>query len=208
MYVVIREYKVKPGQMDRIVQRVSDEIAPLIQKVPGFAGYTIAAPSDAEITSITFFLDKNGADESTRVASESVKRVLADVVEGQPRVSSGEVIIRAGQPARKAHFGIMRRFSMTPEQVRATLPKVRDGLIPILTSSPGFVAYSAADCGNGTVISLAAFENREAAETVAQRAMPWAEQAMRDIPDPEVIRAELKLRIVNEAALADSSQPS
>lgn len=200
MYVVVREYKIKPGQIDRIVQRIRDEIAPLIQKIPGFAGYTIATPSETEVTSISFFLDKNGSDESTRVASESVKRVLADVVEGEPRVSSGEVLIRAGQPARKAHFGIMRRFAMTPEQLRATLPKVRDGLVPILTGSAGFVAYSAADCGNGTVISLAAFENREAAEAASQRAMVWAKEAMRDIPDPEVIRAELKLRIVNEAA--------
>lgn len=204
MYVVVREYKVKPGQIDRIVQRIRDEIAPLIQKIPGFVGYTIATPSESEVTSISFFLDKNGSDESTRVASESVKRVLADVVEGPPRVSSGEVLVRAGEPARKAHFGIMRRFSMTPEQVRATMPKVRDGLVPILTASPGFVAYSAADCGNGTVISLAAFENREAAEATSQRAMAWAEQAMRGIPDPEVIRAELKLRIVNEAALPKS----
>jgi hypothetical protein len=200
MYVVVREYKVKSGQIDRIVQRIRDEIAPLIKKIPGFVAYTIASPSEAEITSISFFEDKKGSDESTRVASESVKRVLADVVEGEPRVSSGEVLIRAGQPAREAHFGIMRRFSMTPEQLRATLPKVRDGLIPILTGSAGFVAYSAADCGNGTVISLAAFENREAAEAASQRAMIWAKEAMRDIPDPEVIRAELKLRIVDEAA--------
>jgi heme-degrading monooxygenase HmoA len=204
MHVVVREYKVKPGQMDRIVQRIGDEIAPLIQKIPGFIGYTIATPSDAEVTSISFFQDKNGSEESTRVASESVKRVLADVVEGAPRVSSGEVIIRAGNPAREAHFGIMRRFSMTPEQVRATVPRVREGLVPILTGSPGFVAYSAADCGNGTVISLSAFENREAAEATSKRAMAWAEEAMRDIPDPEVIRAELKLRIVNEAALPKS----
>jgi hypothetical protein len=204
MYVVVREYKVKPGQMNRIVQRIRDEIAPLIEEIPGFVGYTIATPSETEVSSISFFLDKNGSDESTRVASESVKRVLADVVEGAPRVSSGEVIIRAGQPAKKAQFGIMRRFSMTPEQVRATLPKVRDGLVPILTGSAGFVAYSVADCGNGTVVSLAAFENREAAEATSQRAMAWAEQTMRDIPDPEVIRAELKLRIVNEAALPKS----
>jgi hypothetical protein len=68
----------------------------------------------------------------------------------------------------------------------------------------GFFAYSVADCGNGTVISLAAFENREAAEATSQRAMAWAEQTMRDIPDPEVIRTELKLRIVNEAALPKS----
>lgn len=204
MYVVVREYKVKPGHMDRIVQRIRDEIAPLIQKIPGFAGYTIAAPSETEIASISFFQDKAGSDESTRVAAESVKRVLADIVEGPPRVSSGEVLVRAGQPAREAHFGVMRRFSMTPDQVRATLPKVRDGLIPILTGSAGFVAYSAADCGNGVVISLAAFENREAAEAMSQRAMAWAEQAMRGIPDPEVIRAELKLRIVNDAALPNS----
>ena len=200
MYVVVREYKVKSGQIDRILQRIRDEIAPLIQKIPGFVGYTIATPSESEVTSISFFADKNGSDESTRVASESVKRVLADVVEGEPRVSSGEVLIRAGQPAREAHFGILRRFSMTPEQLRATLPKVRDSLIPILTGTAGFVAYSAADCGRGTVISLAAFENREAAEEASQRAMVWAKEAMRDIPDPEVIRAELKLRIVDEAA--------
>lgn len=204
MYVVVREYKVKSGQMDRVVQAIRDEVAPLIQDISGFIGYTIATPSDTELTSISFFVDKAGCDQSTRVASESVKRLFADVVEGQPRISSGEIILRAGEPARKAQFGVMRRFSMTPEQVSATLPKVRDGLVPILTTSPGFVAYSVADCGDGTVVSLAAFESSEAAEATSRRAMAWAEQTMRDIPDPEVIRAELKVRIVNEAALAKS----
>jgi heme-degrading monooxygenase HmoA len=204
MYVAVREYKVKPGQIDRIVQRVRDDVAPLIQQISGFVGYTFAIPSDTEVASISFFLDRNGIDESTRVAAESVKRLFADAIEGPPRVSSGEVILRAGDPARQAHFGIMRRFSITPEQVSATLPKVREGLVPILTASPGFVAYSVADCGNGTVISLAAFESREAAEATSQRAMAWAEQAMEGIPDPEVIRAEIRLRIVNTAVLAQS----
>ncbi len=202
MYVVIREYRVKPGHMDRIVKQVGDEIAPAIQDIPGFVGYTLAAPSDTQAATMSFFADKSGAEESTRLAMDAVKRIFADVVEGEPRISSGEAIIREGDATRTARFGIMRRFKMTPEQVQSSTQRVREGLLPLLRSAPGFVAYSAIDCGNGTLISLVAFESRETAEAITARTSAWAEHVMQDIPDPEVTRADIKLRFVNAEIFA------
>ncbi len=204
MEAVIREYKVKAGQMERIVRLIGDQVAPLIQKIPGFVEYTIATPSDTQINSLSFFQDKAGADESTRAAAESVSLILRDVVEGEPRVSGGEVIIRQSDPKRRAHFGIMRRFVMTPKQVLTSMLRVREGLLPILASSPGFVAYSGIDCGNGTAISFGAFENQEMAAATVQRATAWFQQAIQHIPMPDSIPGDIKLRIVNEGAIAQA----
>jgi len=202
MYVVVREYRVRPGQMDYALDQVRTQLAPLIQEIPGFVGYTVIVPGETQLASMGFFRDKAGADVSTRAAAELVKRVFQDVVEGEPRVTSGEAIIREGDATRQARFAIIRRFSMTPEQVATSTQRVREGLLPILRSAPGFVAYSAIDAGDGVVVSTAAFESRETAEATQARAMAWAEQAMTDIPDPEVMRGDIKLRIVNEEALA------
>jgi hypothetical protein len=202
MYVVIREYKIKSGDMQRALDGVRSQLVPLIQEIPGFVGYSVVTPSETQLASMGFFTDKAGADVSTHAAAAMVNRTLSDVVEGEPRVTSGEAIIREGDATRQARYGIMRRFSMSPEQVKSSTQKVREGLLPILRSAPGFVAYSAIDAGDGVVVSLAAFESRETAEATQTRAMAWAEQAMQDIPDPEVTRGDIKLRIVNEEAFA------
>ncbi len=203
MYAVIREFKVKPGMMERAIGDFHAQMVPLIQKILGFSSYSVATPNDTELVSVSFFKDKAGADESTRVALDLVKRVFSDIVDGAARIMTGPMVIHEGDPGRQTRYGTLRRFTVKPEQLASVARRVHDGLVPILRSAPGFVAFSGIDCGNGVIVSLGTFETRESADAAAQRGMEWAEVAMRDLPEPELVfHGQFVVRVDNEEALA------
>jgi hypothetical protein len=202
MYAVVREYKIKHGMMGRAVDDLRAQIAPLVQGILGFSSYSVATPTDTELISVGFFKDKAGADESTRVALDLVKRIFTDVVEGAPRITSGEVVIQEGDPGRQTQYGTLRRFTVKPEQVAIVATRVRQGLVPILRGAPGFVSFSGIDGGNGVIISLGTFQSRETADAAAALGMEWAREAWSDLPEPELVfHGKFAVRVDNEAAL-------
>ena len=71
--------------------------------------------------------------------------------------------------------------------------RVGEGLVPILTKTPGFRAYYAFVGEDGRPVSVSIVESRDAAVVANERAREWVAANMADlIPDPpEVMMGEM-----------------
>jgi hypothetical protein len=90
MYASIRQYR--SDDVPEVVRRVQDGFLPIVREVPGFSAYYIVDSGDGAFTTITVAEDKAGVEESVTKAGEWVRQSAADLVEGSPTVSNGEVV--------------------------------------------------------------------------------------------------------------------
>jgi hypothetical protein len=207
MYSVVRLYKMKSADdIAKVVDTTRSGFLPIVTKAPGFIAYTMAAAAAGELVTIGFFADRAGADESTRLAADWVRDNLAWSVEGPPKIAAGEVRIQERR-ADDATYGTMRRIKTKPGKLNEALDLMRTGLIPLLTSVPGFARMAVLEAGTDDILSLAAWRDRASAEEATRRATAFMEANSGDLimGPPEMIDAEIKLHEVNEAALQTNS---
>ena len=93
MYAAVRKYQTAPGAVSTLIQRVQEGFVPIIRQVPGFVAYYALDTGNDTVASISVFDDQAGADASTRKAADWVKQNLADLVQGVPEITAGEVIL-------------------------------------------------------------------------------------------------------------------
>jgi heme-degrading monooxygenase HmoA len=205
MYAAVREYKVQPGKIDEIVGRVRDEFIPLITNTPGFVAYTFVQVSTVEIITTSVFDNQAGAAKSMMIAASYVNDMLGGDVTGPLRVTMGEVTVRQVKEGTKTGYGVMRRFEIRPGNAVEISKRVRDDLVPLLSSMPGFATYellmeSTQDRG----ASLSAFADRESAEAGNQHALAWLKVNVGDLLTKplEIIAGDIKLRHARAAAAA------
>ena len=92
MHTAIRKYRV--SDVDALVKKVEDEFVERVKSVDGFVGYYVIDGGDGTATSVTVGETAEAVDESTRRAAEWVRESAADLVQGAPDISVGEVRIR------------------------------------------------------------------------------------------------------------------
>ena len=93
MYTAVRKYKATPGAVSQLIQRVQEGFVPIISRVPGFIAYYALDTGNDTVASISVFDDQAGADASTSKAADWVKQNLAELVQGTPEITAGEVLI-------------------------------------------------------------------------------------------------------------------
>lgn len=197
MYCAIREYKLQPGKIDEIIRRARDEFAPMLSKAPGFVVYTLTQVGSNDIVTTSVFENQAGAEESSKTAAGWVKENFAGAVVGTPRVTTGEFKIREVKENAKAGYGVLRRFEGKPEQAEEVVRRVRGGLVPLLTSMPGFASYGLlAESDQGHGASLTAFGDRAQAEAANEKALAWIRENLGDmVTKPlEIVQGEIKIR--------------
>jgi hypothetical protein len=86
MYGSIRRYRIRSGNLNEIVESVKTGLLPLLQKVPGFAGYYIINAEANRATSFTVGETREAVEQMNRLALDWVKQSLPD------RLSEPEVI--------------------------------------------------------------------------------------------------------------------
>jgi predicted transcriptional regulator len=96
MYGTIRQYT---GASELVEKLHSDQanVAELLRAAPGFVAY-YAIRTDDGVATVSICDDKAGAEETTRIAAKYVRDNLSDggsSAVGAPRVSGGEIIVRA-----------------------------------------------------------------------------------------------------------------
>jgi len=91
MFATIRKYQGKKGTIDEAGQRVQHEFVPLMTAQPGFVSYTAVHTGNDAVTSVSVFRTREAAEAANRVATEWVKKNLADYI-GAPEVTSGDVV--------------------------------------------------------------------------------------------------------------------
>lgn len=92
MYVAIRRYELDPGaSVDELMQRVNEGFIPLIKDASGFLAYYALDSGGGTVTTVSVFEDREGAEESNRLAADWVGRNLALMLPNPPEVMAGEV---------------------------------------------------------------------------------------------------------------------
>ncbi|HXT37352.1 MAG TPA: hypothetical protein VN837_17395 [Chloroflexota bacterium] len=201
MHVVVRQYTVDPLAIDEIVSSAREGFVPLIRSVKGFVSYTMLEAGADGLVTVSTFEDRAGAEESVRVAADWVKENLAGRVLGPPEVTTGEISIRELATSGSLGYGIMRRYQFKPGDIAEVTRLVREGLVPRITSAPGFVIYTVLDAGNGVVVSLSGFTDRASAEASSQQTLAWVREHLGSFhPEaPRITSGQTKLREVASA---------
>lgn len=91
MYATIRRYENNAALADRLAKR-SDDIQALISCVAGFRAYYLVRSTDGT-ASITICDDRDGAEESNRIAAAWLREHMPDAVSRAPEVTAGEIVI-------------------------------------------------------------------------------------------------------------------
>jgi hypothetical protein len=74
MHAAVRIYQLDPGQVEEFKQRVNEGFLPIIEGAPGFRAYYALDAGGGRIASVSVFDDRAGAEESTRMASENIRK--------------------------------------------------------------------------------------------------------------------------------------
>ena len=93
MHAAVRKYRVT--DVDALVAKVESEFADQVKQVDGFVGYYVIDGGDGTAASVTVGETAESVEESTRLAGEWVRESAADLIEGAPEVTTGEVRVRA-----------------------------------------------------------------------------------------------------------------
>ena len=93
MHAAVRRYRVR--DIDALVEKIESEFADQVKEIDGFVGYYVIDGDDGTAASVTVGETAEAVAESTRLAAEWVRESAADLVEGSPEVTVGEVRVRA-----------------------------------------------------------------------------------------------------------------
>ena len=97
MYAIIRRYTTKGTVTEQTLKdlkrRIEDGFLPMVQEVRGFHSYYALAVGTKELVTVGVFEDKTGATESTRRATEFVKKDPMKDQLNTPEVIEGDLLV-------------------------------------------------------------------------------------------------------------------
>lgn len=93
MHASVRRYRVR--DIDTLVSKVESEFVDQVKEIDGFVGYYVIDGGDGTAASVTVGETADAVAESTRRAGNWVRESAADLVDGPPEVTVGEVRVRA-----------------------------------------------------------------------------------------------------------------
>jgi hypothetical protein len=93
MHAAVRIYKV--NDVDALVARVEAEFAPRVKELDGFVGYYVIEGGDGTAVSVTVGETAEAVEASTSAAADWVRESAAELIDGPPIVTAGEVRVRA-----------------------------------------------------------------------------------------------------------------
>jgi hypothetical protein len=93
MHASVRRYRVR--DIDALVDKVESEFVDQVKEIDGFVGYYVIDGGDGTAASVTVGETADAVAESARRAAAWVRDSVADLVDGSPEVTVGEVRVRA-----------------------------------------------------------------------------------------------------------------
>ena len=78
-------------------------------------------------------------------------------------------------------FCSVRRYRMDPSRMDEVMHRVDDGFAEEIQREPGFVAYEVLDCGDGSLVTVTNFRDREGAENSITTAAAWVRDNLIDV---------------------------
>ena len=92
MYATIRRYNVKREQIAELTSNINTNFLPQITEIAGFVSYDVLN-TGGRMATVSVFETREGANESTRRASEFVKKNLASLHLAAPELFEGDVAV-------------------------------------------------------------------------------------------------------------------
>jgi hypothetical protein len=93
MHASVRRYRVR--DIDALVSKVESEFVDQVKEIDDFVGYYVIDGGDGTAVSVTVGETAEAVAESVKRAGDWVRDSAADLVEGAPEVTVGEVRVRA-----------------------------------------------------------------------------------------------------------------
>jgi len=75
----------------------------------------------------------------------------------------------------------IRKYRMDPARVDELMHRVDEGFAEDIAREPGFVAYQVLDCGDGQLVTISTFRDREAADDSIAMAAAWIRDNLSDV---------------------------
>jgi heme-degrading monooxygenase HmoA len=84
-------------------------------------------------------------------------------------------------------FAAIRYYRTDPDSIESVVRRVKEGFVPFIKETPGFVAYFVLNPRQDEIVSVSVFEEQRSAEVSNEKAEEWVRQNLSELlPSPEV----------------------
>jgi len=84
-------------------------------------------------------------------------------------------------------FAAIRYYRTAPDSIESVVRRVKEGFVPFIKETPGFVAYFVLNPRQDEIVSVSVFEEQRSAEESNKKAEEWVRQNLSELlPSPEV----------------------
>jgi hypothetical protein len=97
MHATIRRYDgVNENRVAELTRRINETLVPKLKELPGFGGYWLIDAGNGIFSSMSLFETTEQGKESTKLVATWVRdEKLNDMIPNEPKITSGEVIVRS-----------------------------------------------------------------------------------------------------------------
>jgi hypothetical protein len=89
-------------------------------------------------------------------------------------------------------FAAVRYYRTASESIDEVVGRIREGFVPVIRDTPGFVAYLVLTPRENEIVSVSVFEDQHNAEESNRKAQEWVSQNLSELlPDPEFADGEV-----------------
>jgi heme-degrading monooxygenase HmoA len=83
-------------------------------------------------------------------------------------------------------FAAIRYYRTDPDSIESVIRRVKEGFVPLVRETPGFVSYFVLAPGRDEIVSVSVFEDRQGAQESNRKAEEWVRQNLSELlPSPE-----------------------
>jgi hypothetical protein len=96
------------------------------------------------------------------------------------------------------HTTIRRYDGVKSDKIEEIVRRVKEGFVPIISSSGGFVRYQFLDAGNGSIATISVFKTELAARESNKMAAKWVEENLAPLLEnpPQITVGEARVDTV------------
>jgi len=97
-------------------------------------------------------------------------------------------------------YAVIRRYKFGANESEEINRQVREGFVPLIRESPGFIDYYWLDTGKGEAASFSVFEDKAGAEDSIRLAADYVREHLASVlGQPEIIEGEVEAHEFQEA---------
>ena len=89
-------------------------------------------------------------------------------------------------------FATIRYYRTDPDSIDSVARRVKEGFVPLIRETPGFVSYFVLTPRQGEIVSVSVFEEQRGAQESNMKAEEWVRQNLSELlPSPEFAEGQV-----------------